>query len=136
MKKLNFTMSELLHSDEAIKHGINNIPNDKVILDNMLTLIIECLQPLRDYIGKPMIITSGYRCKTLNDLPIIKGAKNSHHLLGCAVDFTVSGLTVKQIIEKVKSSGIDYCQVINEHNLWCHISFIKGQNRKEELYIP
>lgn len=133
--KLNFTMSELLHSDEANRHGINNIPNDKVILDNMLTLITECLQPLREYIGKPMLISSGYRCKTLNDLPTIRGAKTSHHLTGCAVDFTVRGLTIKQIVQKVKESGIDYCQVINEHNLWCHISYIKGQNRKEELTI-
>lgn len=133
--KLNFTMSELIHSDEATRHKINNIPNDKQVLDNMLTLITECLQPIRNYIGKPMMISSGYRCKTLNELPTVGGSKTSHHLSGCAVDFTVKGMTVKEIIEKVKASGVDYCQLINEYNLWCHISYIKGQNRKQDLFI-
>lgn len=129
MINLNFKMSELIHSDEAKRHGINNIPNDQQILDNMLDLITYCLQPLRNYIGKPMKVNSGYRCKTLNDLPTVRGAKNSQHLTGCACDFTVQGLTVKQILEKVKASGIEYDQCINEYNLWCHISFKKGHNR-------
>lgn len=131
MMKLNFTMSELLHSDEAIKHGINNIPNDKKILDNILTLIIECLQPIRNYIDKPIQVTSGYRCKTLNELPTINGAKNSEHLTGCAADIVVKGLTPKQLIEKIKASGVEYRQLINEHNLWVHISYSKGNNNKQ-----
>lgn len=129
--KLNFTMSELLHSDEAIRHKINNIPNDKQVLDNLLVLITECLQPIRDYIGKPIRITSGYRCKTLNDLPTIRGAKNSQHLFGEAADIVISGITPKQVIEKIIASGIEYDQLIDEYDLWTHISFKKGHNRKQ-----
>lgn len=132
---LNFTMSELLHSDEANRHKINNIPNDRQILDNLLLLITECLQPIRNYIGKPINITSGYRCKTLNDLPTINGAKNSEHLSGCAADITVKGMTPKQLIEKIKSSGVEYRQLINEHNLWVHISYSKGNNIKQDFTI-
>lgn len=129
--KLNFTMSELLNSDEAKKCGINNIPNDKQILDNLLILITECLQPIREYIGKPMIITSGYRCQTLNSLPTIKGAKNSRHLKGQAADFVIQGMTPKQVIEFIQKSGVEYNQLINEYGLWTHISYVKGNNIKQ-----
>lgn len=129
--KLNFTMSELLHSDEAHRNKINNIPNDKQILDNLLVLITECLQPIRNYIGKPVKITSGYRCKTLNDLPTIRGAKNSQHLTGQAADIVIAGMTPKHVIEKIIASGVEYDQLINEYNLWTHVSYSKGHNRKQ-----
>ena len=134
MIKLNFTMSELLKSEIAEKYNISNIP-DKQSLDNMLTLIIECLQPIRNYINKPMIISSGYRSPRLNGHPLINGAQNSQHVTGQAVDFTVKGLTPKQVIEKVIASGVEFDQIINEHNIWTHISYNKGKNRKEVLYI-
>ena len=132
--KLNFTMSELLHSDEAIRNKINNIPNDKQVLDNLLVLITECLQPIRNYIGKPVRITSGYRCKTLNDLPTIRGAKNSQHLTGQAADIVITGMTPTQVIEKIIASGVEYDQLINEYNLWTHISYSKGHNHKQQPF--
>jgi len=132
--RLNFTMSELLHSDIAEKYNICNIP-DKQSLDNLLLLIVNCLQPLREYIGKPMIISSGYRSTRLNGHPLINGSQTSDHVKGCAADFTVKGLTPKQIIDMVIVSGIPFKQVINEHNLWVHISYKEGENRKQVLYI-
>ena len=132
--KLNFTMSELLHSDEAKRHGINNIPNDKKVLDNLLLLITECLQPIRNYVGKPINVTSGYRCKTLNDLPTIRGAKNSDHLTGCAADINVKGMTPKQLIEVILKSGVEYRQLINEFDCWVHISYSKGNNIKQKPF--
>ena len=134
MIELNFTMSELLKSDIAEKYNISNIP-DKKSLDNMLTLIIECLQPIRNFIDKPMNISSGYRSPRLNGHPLINGAQNSQHVTGQAVDFTVKGLTPKQVIEKVIASGVEFDQLICEHNIWTHISYNKGKNRKEVLYI-
>lgn len=134
MIELNFTMSELLKSDIAEKYNIYNVP-DKQSLDNMLTLIIECLQPIRNYIDKPMNISSGYRNPRLNSHPLINGKSNSQHCTGQAADFTVKGMTPKQIIEKVKASGVEYDQLINEHNIWVHISYNKGKNRKQVLEI-
>ncbi len=134
MIELNFTMSELLHSDIAEKYNISNIP-DKKSLDNMLILIIECLQPIRNYIDKPMDISSGYRSPRLNGHPLINGASNSQHCTGQAVDFTISGMTPKQIIEKIKASGVDFDQLINEYNAWVHISYNKGKNKKQVLEI-
>ena len=134
MIKLNFTMSELLHSDIAEKHNIYNVP-DKKSLDNMLILICECLQPIRNYIDKPIIISSGYRSPRLNGHPLIQGKDDSQHCTGQAVDFTVKGLTPKQIIEKVIASGVEFDQLINEHNIWVHISYNKGKNRKQVLKL-
>ena len=134
MIKLNFTMSELLKSDIAEKYNISNIP-DKQSLDNMLTLIIECLQPIRNYINKPMIISSGYRSPRLNGHPLINGAQNSQHVTGQAVDFTIKGMTPKQIIEKIKGSGVEVDQVINEKNCWVHLSYNKGKNRNQYFEI-
>ena len=134
MIELNFTMSELLKSDVATKYNISNIP-DKKSLDNMLILICECLQPIRNYIDKPMNISSGYRSPRLNGHPLINGSETSQHCKGQAVDFTVKGLTPKQIIEKVKASGVEFDQLINEHNIWVHISYNKGKNRKQVLEI-
>ena len=134
MIKLNFTMSELLKSEIAEKYNISNIP-DKKSLDNMLILMLECLQPIRNYINKPMIISSGYRSPRLNGHPLIQGKDDSQHITGQAVDFTVKGLTPKQIIEKVIASGVEFDQLINEHNIWVHISYNKGKNRKQVLNI-
>lgn len=131
---LNFSISELIHSDTAILCKINNMP-DINALDCMLNLIFYCLQPIRDKIKKPMIISSGYRCRALNDHPKIKGAKNSQHTKGQAVDFIVQGMTIKQVIDFINKSGIEYDQLINEYNKWVHISFVKGKNRKQCFYV-
>ena len=64
---LNFKISELIHSDKAIEHNINNMP-DVNSLDNMLILIVNCLQPVRELLKKPMIITSGFRNAQVNKL--------------------------------------------------------------------
>ena len=134
MIHLDFTMSELLKSEVAEKYNISNIP-DKQSLDNMLTLIIECLQPIRNFIDKPMNISSGYRSPRLNGHPLINGAQNSQHVTGQAVDFTIKGMTPKQIIEKIKASGVQVDQCANERNCWVHLSYNKGKNRNQYFEI-
>lgn len=127
---LNFTISELIHSDEAVKNKINNMP-DINSLDNLLELVVLCLQPIRDKLKKPMIITSGYRNAQVNKL--VGGVSNSMHQYGQACDFKVSGMTPAQIVEFIKKSGVEYDQVINEYDKWVHISYVKGNNRKQVL---
>lgn len=129
---LNFTMSELIQSDTAIKHRINNMP-DINSLDNMLLLIAHVLQPLRDVLGKPIIINSGYRNPAVNRL--VGGSKSSQHLKGQAVDIKVKGMTPKELINFIQKTNIEYDQLINEYNQWVHISYSKGKNRKQYLII-
>lgn len=96
-------------------------------LDNMLELIFHCLQPVRDLIKKPMIITSGYRNPIVNRM--VGGVNSSQHTKGQAADFIIKDMTPAQIIEIIKKSGIKFDQLINEYNRWVHISFNKGNNR-------
>lgn len=125
---LNFSISELIQSDTAIKNRINNMP-DINSLDNLLDLIFYCLQPIRNRLGRPIIITSGFRNSEVNRL--VGGASNSQHLTGQAADFIVRGMTPKQIIEAIQKMNIEYDQLINEHDQWTHISFNKGHNRND-----
>lgn len=128
--KLNFKISELIHSDIAVQNNINNMP-DINALDNLLELTFYCLQPIRDLIKKPIIITSGFRCSKVNFFA--GGAINSQHLYGQAADFVINGMTPKEIVEIVKKSDIEYDQLINEFDKWVHISFNKDKNRKQIL---
>lgn len=128
--KLNFKMSELIYSETAIKNNINNMP-DINSLDNLLNLIYYCLQPARELLGAPMIITSGYRNPLVNRL--VGGVNSSQHTKGQAADFTVSGITPSQIISIIKTSKIEFDQLINEYDKWVHISYNKGKNRREVL---
>lgn len=130
--KLNFTMSELIHSDTAKKYGIDNMPYNAEVLDNLLLLIANVLQPLRDYVNRPIIINSGYRSFSLNAK--VGGVINSQHLTGQAADFTIKGLTVKQTMELVKKSGVPFDQLIDEKT-WVHISYNKTKNRKQIIFV-
>ena len=75
--------------------------------------LAEQLQVLRDELGAPLSILSGYRTKSHNDK--VGGAKNSQHLLGKAADLTAKRLRphqlaaiIKKLIaeEKMKDGGI------------------------------
>lgn len=74
----NFTLEELYASDTARAKGINNRPTTEAI-GNLTRLAYCLLQPLRDKLGKPIIITSGYRSQALNKA--IGGTPTSQHCL-------------------------------------------------------
>lgn len=133
---LNFTISELIKSDTAAKYNINNMP-DIYSLDNMLNLIWYCLQPLRNKLGKPIIITNGFRCfalwKKLDELGF-NPSKTSQHLKGQAADLIVNGMTQEALFNFIKKANVEFDQLIWEQDNNCvHISFVKGKNRKQVL---
>ena len=132
MSNLNFTITELVKSDTAKQNGINNTP-DINSLDNLLELIFYVLQPLRDKLKKPIIITSGFRSVKVNEL--VGGVSNSQHLYGQAADITVNGMSAAQLFDFVKNSGVEYDQCINEYNSWVHVSYNKGHNRKQAFRL-
>ncbi len=127
---LNFKISELIYSETAVKNNINNMP-DINSLDNMLNLIYYCLQPARELLNAPMTITSGFRNPLVNRL--VGGVNLSQHLYGQAADFIIKGMTPNQIISIIKTSKIEFDQLINEYDKWVHISYNKGKNRREIL---
>lgn len=128
---LNFTMSELIHSENAALYNINNMP-DLNAMDELLKLIVYCLQPLREALNLPIIITSGYRSKALNDK--LKGSSTSQHLNGQAADIKIIGLTQRDLFYRIQRTDIEYDQLIWEQDTNCvHISYNYGKNRNQTL---
>lgn len=139
VEKLYFTISELIHSDTAVKYNINNMPTI-AHLDNLHRLIHYVLQPIRLHYNVPVDVSGGYRSyalwKRLSDLGR-NPARNSQHLYGQAVDFTVRGVKTKEVFNWIKSSNIEFDQLIYEYdssgNIWIHISYNHGKNRRQVI---
>lgn len=137
--KLFFNISELIHSDTAVRYNINNMP-DIVHLDNMQKLIHYVLQPIRMHFNAPVIITGGYRSQGLWQKLKELGrnpSKTSQHLTGQAADFIVRGKNAKEVFNWIKSSGIEFDQLLYEFdsqgNVWIHISYNHGKNRRQVI---
>jgi len=60
------------------------------------------LQYLRDYLGKPIKINSGYRSPEHNEK--IGGVKHSQHLLGKAADIAVEGIKPEFIYHYIQDA--------------------------------
>ena len=130
----NFDLDEFRKSVTAIRNGISNEPTKEHIY-NIQLLVKYVLQPLRDALGKPIKITSGYRSENLNKL--IKGSKKSQHTKGMAADiqFKVDGvMNNKMIWDKVIELDLPFDQMINEFDYsWIHISYNHEHNRRGKL---
>lgn len=83
-----FALREFSESATAMKHGIDNRPTPEVV-ENLRRLCSHTLEPLREKLGLPIIITSGFRTKELNDI-IVHASRKSQHMSGQAADFHVA----------------------------------------------
>jgi zinc D-Ala-D-Ala carboxypeptidase len=113
-----FSLEELTNSDTAIRHGIDNTASDSVCSN--LSRLCVLLEQVRALLGKPIHINSGFRCPELNTL--VKGQPNSQHLLGCAADIKIDGMTPDEVVKAIIDSDIHYDQIIREFDSWTHIS--------------
>ena len=127
-----FTISELCASATALREGIDNRP-PKCAYHLLHVLVDQLLDPIREAWGEPIVVSSGYRCKELNTL--VGGAKNSHHLLGCAADIIAGNKTdhrrLFKLIQQMQQSGqIRFTQLIWEGNgRWIHLSYVPSDLR-------
>lgn len=138
----NFSLGELLHSETAIRLGIDNSPTTAQV-GSLKLLSITILQPLRDEFG-PMHINSGLRVYELNRAITRteanpEGNTSSAHCFGCAGDATPisAGVTRKDIIDYLVSSDIEFDQAIHE-GTWAHVAIKKPDRiapRKEALMM-
>lgn len=78
-----FNIKEMTKSQTAELYHIDNTPTEKVI--GNLKKVMYILDMVRTYIGKPILINSGYRCEKLNE--IVGGVQKSMHTKGLAADF-------------------------------------------------
>ncbi|SDG63420.1 Peptidase M15 [Prevotella communis] len=98
-----FKLNEFTKSRTASQHGIDNAPPPEAV-ENLRALCIHTLEPLREALGIPIIITSGYRCKVLNER-ITHHSATSQHMQGEAADFVVQGSKFKVQGSKIKVQG-------------------------------
>ena len=82
----NFTLEEFTFSETATRLGIDNTPSPEIAEE--LKRTAEMLEQIRAILGgRPVRISSGYRCLPLNRQ--VRSADTSAHILGQAADFTV-----------------------------------------------
>jgi len=130
----NFTLEELTHSEIAERLGLNNTP-DAIITAN-LTRLAKFLEEVRRVIGRPIMVNSAYRSPKVNEA--VGSKPTSQHVLGCAADIKVPGLTPNDIVNFVIKSNIEYDQLIREFDSWVHISIpnnVADKPRKQVLII-
>ena len=127
-----FTLDELTHTDHR---EIDNSPNQAEIEN--LQRLANFLEEVKTVLGgKPVMISSGFRCKALNDA--VGSKDTSQHRVGCAADFRVPGMTPDEVVRAIIASGIGYQQIIREFDRWTHISVPNqegGTPRKQALII-
>lgn len=111
MLSKNLSLVEVMKSATAIKHGIANEPSSQH-LTNLKAVATNIFQPCRDYFGKPLAVTSGYRSPKLNEL--IGGSKRSQHSKGEALDLDAQvygGFTNAELFHYIKDN-LDFDQLI------------------------
>ena len=133
----NFTLEELTASATATAKGIRNNPGQTDII-NLCALVHKVLQPLREAMGQPIKIGSGFRSLALN--MAVGGVSNSQHMRGEAADLCIDGdiQKGKRWFEWIKTH-CEFDQLIWEKNpktgsYWVHVSYrADGKNRKQVI---
>ena len=140
-----FKLSEFEVSRTAEEHGIANVAPPEAV-ENLRRLCEGCLEPLRKAIGLPMVITSGYRTKALNEI-LVHAARRSQHMSGQAADFHISPsgvsgskfqvpsrreLLIKAFRLIITCESIDFDQLILYPG-FIHVSYVSKQANRHKL---
>jgi zinc D-Ala-D-Ala carboxypeptidase len=132
----NFELAELIKSQVAERKGIPNNPSPDQI-DNLKSLCINVLQPIRSEFDKPVIISSGFRSA---ELCIAIGSKpTSQHAEGKAADLEIPGVDNMELAMWIKNN-LNFDQLILEfykdgepNSGWIHVSWNGDDNRNQTL---
>ncbi|MGN1229793.1 MAG: D-Ala-D-Ala carboxypeptidase family metallohydrolase [Prevotella sp.] len=124
-----FCLEEFTRSSTAKARGINNSLNpsaksDLSVIRNIKNLCTHVLEPLRNHISQPLVISSGYRSPRLN--AAVGGAANSQHLTGQAADLRIPSVAEARQWMRWIMDNTTFDQLILEHNKsgshWIHVS--------------
>jgi hypothetical protein len=123
-----FTLAELT----ATSHRqFDNTPNESETAN--LQKLAEFLEVVKEALdGKPVMISSGFRCKAVNDS--VGSRDSSQHRTGQAADFKVPGMSPDAVVRAIIEAGLPYDQIIREFDAWTHIS-ISDTPRRQALII-
>lgn len=96
-----------------------------VFIDEYLWTILSIL---RNKIGKPIIITSGYRTPSWNAK--CNGAKYSYHTRGMAADIKVNEMSAKELAKELDKIVPTGCGII-VYNSWVHFDVRDGKKYRK-----
>lgn len=138
-----FTLQEMTESLTAKKQGIDNRPTPEVV-ENLRRLCTHTLEPLREKLGLPIVITSGYRTKELNDI-IVHASRKSQHMSGQAADFHVAQgpvqgsrvlgsreLLIQAFRLIITEPEIDFDQLII-YPTFIHVSYVSKERNRHQI---
>lgn len=115
-----FSLTELTASDTALAKHIDNSPAPFEV--ERLRSLAGHMEAIRTILGDaPIKINSAFRSEALNKA--VGGVADSDHRLCYACDFKPLNMSVYEACKRIANSGIAYDQLINERNMWVHISF-------------
>lgn len=117
-----FPLEEFLRSQTAARMGRSLEPSAEIVA-NLKRLCVLVLEPLRISLGRPIIVSSGYRPPWLN--VVIGGAKSSAHLTGRAADIQTVGMTPATLARFIQRQGLPADKVILEFGDWVHVQISK-----------
>jgi len=122
-----FLLSPDFYLDEFCRSQTAERLGKKVVVEqqssialNLQHLCVAALQPLRDALGVPVNVTSGYRPRWLN--AHIGGSQTSHHIFGLAADIVVPGVPPFDVAMLAAELHLPFEQVILEYGSWTHIA--------------
>lgn len=115
-----FTLEELTNSSTALRKGIDNTPPAEVV--DHLRVLASGLEAVREILGSPLHIDSGFRCPALNKA--VGGVPTSAHTTGYAADFVCPAFgDPLAIVKRLAEPGVlPFDQIIQE-GTWVHVSF-------------
>jgi len=132
----NFTLSEMTKSETALRHDMDNTP-DQTIISNLQALAVHVLQPVREHFDKGVKVNSGFRHPEVNAK--VGGSRTSDHCTGMAADIEIPGVPNHELAEWIKSN-LPYTQLILEFYTrgvpdsgWVHASYDPANLKKQDL---
>ena len=135
----NLTLNECLRSGVAERLGIDNVPDDEWVVENLRQIAERVFQPCRDHFGSPLYVSSGYRSPELNRA--VGGSKRSQHVQGRALDLDADvfgGFSNAELFHYIKDN-LEFDQMVwefgdGDNPSWVHVSYVHdGPNRKRCL---
>ena len=134
-----FSIDELCASSTARQRNIPNVPSD-LSVRNLILLVDNILDPLREAYGKPIRVNSGYRSIALNKA--VGGSPSSQHMTGHAVDISAGSRKENQkLFDLIQKLKLPFDQLIFEKGSikegpdWVHVSFNESRARRQILYL-
>jgi len=131
-----FTFAEMTRTNTRIE----NVPSEAQVEN--LKRLCGWLERLREKVGKPIIINSGYRSEAVNKA--VGGVKSSNHLTGCAADIHVTGIEqlvryAAVLLDISDESQEAFDELLLERSsrgtYWIHFAVRPSGNRRKVAFL-